>query len=157
MASSGLWKMFSYIICNTKWCMGNVFLCNIDFNFYYNCLADVMPDCVIGRCFLPGRCYLPFGMWQMLLPRGRCYPLFLMIGRCYCHIFCRRCIYFVLCCNTLNWLMLFAKWQMEKPHILIICCDADVIAQWQMNGHCRVVVVYLLVDVIPRPDGCSWV
>ena len=43
--------------------------------FYYHCLADVMPYCVIGRCFMPGRCYLPFGMWQMLLPRGRCYPL----------------------------------------------------------------------------------
>ena len=54
----------------------NVFLYyNIDTSFYYHCLADVMPDCVIGTCFLPGRCYLPFGMWQMLLQRGRCYPL----------------------------------------------------------------------------------
>ena len=70
-------KMFSFII--------------LTLNFYYHCLADVMLDCVIGRCFLPGRCSLPFVMWQMLLPRGRCYPLMFLIGRCYCHTFCGRC------------------------------------------------------------------
>ena len=71
------------------------FLYNIDTYFYYDCLADVMPYCVIGRCFCLadvvcllkcGRCYcqeedvilLFLCDWQMLLPYfcGRCYTTF---------------------------------------------------------------------------------
>ena len=75
----------------------NVFLYNIDTYFYYDCLADVMPYCVIGRCFLA---------WQMLfafLECGRCYCqeedvilLFFVIGRCYCHILLWKMSYHLL-------------------------------------------------------------
>ena len=66
--------------------MGNIFLNNIDTYFCFSCLADVMPNSVNGRCYMPclecGRCYcqevdgcpllffadvIANGMWQMFL------------------------------------------------------------------------------------------
>ena len=89
--------------------------------------------------------------WQMLftfLECGRCYCqeedvvlLFFVIDRCYCHIFCGRC------CTTFCIML---------QHVVL----ADVIAKWQMEWPLQVVVVYHLVDVIPRGQmdvhGCTY-
>ena len=72
--------IYNFVTPNGVW--ENVFLYNIDTYFYYHCLADVMPYCVIGRCFMPARCYCQEEDVILLV---------FMVGRCYCHTYCGRC------------------------------------------------------------------
>ena len=67
MASSGLWKMLTFIILNRQngvW--ENVLLYNIDtYYLLYNFWQMLCLRCQ-GRYNLPGRCYACFDDWQML-------------------------------------------------------------------------------------------
>ena len=73
---------------------------------------------VIARQML----YALFGMWQMLLPRGRWLSSF-VFGRCYC----QWNVAYVLplqCIATIDWLMLLpsGRWNSHMLLICFLCC-----------------------------------
>ena len=70
-------NVFVHNFVTTKWCMGNIFLHNIDTYFYFVvrqmlCLFVSMADVIAWQML-----YAILKLWQMLLPRGRCYLLIL--------------------------------------------------------------------------------
>ena len=155
----------------------NAFLYNIDTHFLLLWL--------LGRSYaLLCHWQMLFAFWNVadvVAKRKMLSSYFCVTGRCCCHIFCGRCY------TTLHYVASYCiGWcycQMADgiaTYFYYYFVMADVIAQWQMeipqlfnfiwwqvflpsgtwNGHCKVVVIYHLVDVIPMRQmdvhGCTY-
>ena len=101
--------------------------------FGFVVMADVMPNSVKGSCYCQADVFcLYFWIWQMLLPRGRWYPLLfwqMLLPMNVADILPLQCI------ATIGRLML-----MPVADGIAACCLfiamflwADVIALWQME------------------------
>ena len=120
--------IYNFVTPNGVW--ENVFLYNIDTYFLLSLLGRCYALLCHSRCFMPGRCYLPFRMWQMLLPRGRCYPLIFMVyGRCslpfwnVAAVIAKRKIlssYFFI---SYGWQMLFPYLLWNMLYHFVLCCN----------------------------------
>ena len=97
--------------------------------------------------------YALLKLWQMLLPRGRCYPLSLCVADVIANFAVVDVIPLTVYCNTLCWLVLLPCGRWNSHTFLLCVVVADVIAQWQMEWPLQGVSVFLLVDVIPRGRG----
>ena len=132
---NGVWEMFFFIILTLIFNM---------IVWHMLCLIVSLAD-----VFLPGRCCLPFGMWQMLLPRGRCYPLILCDWQIILPYILQKMLYnFSLCCNMLYWLMLLPSGRWNSHILLLLFVMADVIAQWQVEK--PQLLIYVMAGLIAQ-------
>ena len=86
-----------------------------------------MPFCVKGRCYSWQMLYAILKWWQMLLPRGRCYPLHLWLADVIANFAVVGVIPLTVCCNTLCWLVLLPSARWNSQILFVFCYKADVI------------------------------